>query len=65
MVKETSKEANSANVTVRANGRNNSPARLPTKAMGKKTATVVRVDAVMAAATSLMAAKMAVCLSSP
>ncbi|CAH0309162.1 hypothetical protein SRABI128_04447 [Microbacterium sp. Bi128] len=52
-------------VTVRANGRNSAPARSPTKAMGRKTATVVRVDAVMAPATSRMAVPIAVILSSP
>ena len=60
MVSETSSEESRAMVTVRANGRNSSPARSPTKAIGRKTATVVRVEAVMAPATSRMEVRIAV-----
>ena len=48
-----------------ANGRNSSPVRSPTKAIGRNTATVVIVDAVMAAATSRTARVMAASLSAP
>ena len=65
MVSETSSEDSRAMVTVSANGRNSSPASPPTKAIGRNTATVVRVDAVMAPATSRMAGQIAVILSSP
>ena len=65
MVRETKSEASRAMVTVRANGRNSSPAMSPTKAIGRNTATVVRVEAVTAPATSRMAVRMAVFLSSP
>ena len=65
MVRETSSEDSSAMVTVSANGRNSSPARPATKAIGRKTATVVRVDAVMAPATSRMEVRIAVIFASP
>ena len=65
MVRETSSEDSRAMVTVSANGRNSSPASPATKAIGRKTATVVRVDAVMAPATSRMDVWIAVILASP
>ena len=52
IVKDTRSDAVIAIVTVSANGRNSSPVTSPTNAMGRKTATEVIVDAVMAAATS-------------
>jgi len=48
----TASDATSAMDTVRANGRNSSPAMPPTIASGMKTATAVIVDEVTAAATS-------------
>ena len=45
-------DASSANVTVRANGRKNWLTRPPTKPIGRNTATVVSVVAVIAPATS-------------
>ena len=65
MVSATKSEAASAIVTVRANGRNSSPVMSPTRASGRNTATVVTVDAVIAAATSLTAVEIAESLSSP
>ena len=51
IVSATSSEASSAIVTVMANGRKSCPAMPETKAMGRNTATVVRVEAVIAPAT--------------
>ncbi|MNW52444.1 hypothetical protein D3C74_299630 [compost metagenome] len=51
--------------TVMANGRNSSPTMPPTSAMGRKTATVQTVDAVMAPPTSLTAVRIAVVFFSP
>ena len=51
-VSETSSEASRATVTVIANGAKSCPTKPPTSAIGAKTATVVRVDAVTAPATS-------------
>jgi hypothetical protein len=65
MVRDTRSEESSAMVTVRANGRNSSPASSPTNAIGRKTATVVSVEAVMAPATSRMEVRIAVSLASP
>ncbi len=52
-------------VTVTANGRNSSPVTSPTNAIGRKTATVVIVDAVIAPATSRTARTMVVARSTP
>ena len=52
MVIETSSEATRASATVIENGRNSSPVMPETTATGTNTATVVRVDAVTAPATS-------------
>ena len=52
-------------VTVSANGRNNSPVTSPTKAIGRNTATVVIVDAVMAPATSRTARTIVAARSTP
>ncbi|MCY1224577.1 hypothetical protein D9M72_367400 [compost metagenome] len=65
MVRDTSSDESSAIVTVRAKGRNSSPASSPTNAIGRKTATVVSVDAVMAPATSRMEVRMADSFVSP
>ena len=46
MVSETTRLDASAIATVRANGRNSSPTSSPTSAIGRKTATVVIVEAV-------------------
>ncbi len=54
-----------AMVTVRANGEKSSPTMSPTSAIGIKTATVVKVEAVIAPATSRTAVKMALIFSSP
>ncbi len=51
-IRATTRLQSSANVTVSANGRKNSEARPATMPRGRKTATVVRVLAVMAPATS-------------
>ncbi len=64
-VRETISEASRAAATVRENGPKNSPTMPPTKAIGRKTATVVRVEEVTAPATSLTAAMMADSRSSP
>ena len=64
-VSATSRLASSANVTVIANGRKNSEAMPCTKPRGRNTATVVRVLAVIARATSRVAVKAAVWMSSP
>ena len=53
-VRDTMSEARSENVTVRAMSLNSCPAMPSTKTMGKKTATVVRVEAVTAPATSVV-----------
>jgi hypothetical protein len=58
-------EASSANVTVNAKGRKNCETRPPTKPSGRKTATVVRVLAVIAPATSRGPLIAAVSRSSP
>ena len=65
MVSDTAREASSAIPVVTANGRKSSPARPPTKPIGANTATVVRVEAVMAPATSLTAVRIASLFSSP
>ena len=49
---DTRSDAASAIVTVKANGRNSSPTMPSTNAIGRNTATVVTVDAVIAPATS-------------
>ena len=64
MVNDTSRDAPRAMPTVIANGRSSSPLIPPTRASGTKTATVVRVDAVTAPATSLTEATMASGVSS-
>ena len=51
--------------TVRANGAKSSPTMPPTSAIGRNTATVVRVEAVMAPATSRTAVRMAWTFGSP
>ncbi|OPZ49945.1 MAG: hypothetical protein BWY91_02939 [bacterium ADurb.BinA028] len=51
-VRETNNDASSAMVTVMANGRNNSPVWPDTNPIGRKTATVVKVEDVTAPATS-------------
>jgi hypothetical protein len=51
-VSATKSEASSAMVTVMANGRNSSPVWPDTSPIGRKTATVVRVEEVTAPATS-------------
>ncbi len=51
-MRATKRDAVIAIVTVSAKGRNSSPVTSPTNAIGRKTATVVIVDAVIAAATS-------------
>ena len=65
MVSETNRDATKAIAKVNANGRKISPIRPLTKAIGKKTATVVIVAAVMAPATSLTAFRIACCFGSP
>ena len=65
IVSDTSSDDSSAIVMVRANGRNSSPVTSPTKAIGRNTATVVMVDAVMAPATSLTARRMVSARSTP
>ena len=50
---------------VMAKGRKSSPAMPPTRAIGANTATEVRVEAVMAVATSPVPVRMAVRLSCP
>src|SRR5699024_76521 len=52
IVSATSREASIATVTVKANGRNSTPDIPPTSAIGRNTATVVIVEAVIAAPTS-------------
>src|SRR5690625_1412705 len=52
IVSATSSEASIATVTVNAKGRNNTPDIPPTSAIGRNTATVVMVEAVIAAPTS-------------
>ncbi len=64
-VSETSSEASSATVTVTANGMKICPTKPPTRAIGAKTATVVRVEAVTAPATSRTPVMMASRLASP
>ena len=63
IVSATNSDAVIAIVTVSANGRKSSPVMSPTKAIGRNTATVVMVDAVMAPATSRTARRMASPLS--
>ena len=65
MVNDTSSDANKAKATVTANGLNSSPTWPPTRAMGRKTATVVMVAAVIAVATSPTAVRIAGSFSSP
>jgi hypothetical protein len=62
-VSATKSDAVIAIVTVNAKGRNSSPVTSPTKAIGRKTATVVIVDAVIAAATSRTASRIEARLS--
>ena len=64
-VSDTSSEASRATVTVIANGANSCPTNPPTRAIGANTATVVRVDAVTAPATSRTPVRMACSFSSP
>lgn len=65
IVRETSRDAASAMLTVTANGRNSSPTSPLTNPMGRNTAMVVSVAEVMATATSRTPVSTAVCLSSP
>ena len=65
MVNETTSDAISAMAKVKPNGLNSSPIRPPTKVIGKNTATVVIVAAVMAVATSRTARRMAFFFGSP
>ena len=65
MVRETNKEASSARHTVTASGRESLPAIPDVKTMGKNTAMVVNVEAVMAIPTSVAPAFAASSLSSP
>ena len=58
-------EASSANVTVSAKGRKNSLTMPPTNPIGRKTATVVSVELVIAPATSRGPLRTAVSRSSP
>lgn len=64
-VSETSREASRAAVTVSENEPKSSPTMPPTRPMGRKTATVVSVDEVIAPATSLTAVMIADWRSSP
>ncbi len=64
-VSDTSSEASRATVTVIANGAKSWPTNPPTSAIGANTATVVRVDAVTAPATSRTPVMMACRFSSP
>ena len=63
IVSATNRDAVIAIVTVSANGRNSSPVTSPTKAMGRNTATVVTVEAVIADATSRTARRIDCSLS--
>ena len=65
MVKLTSSEARSAIATVKANGLKSSPTSPSTRAIGRKTATVVIVEAVIAPATSFTAVMIAFLRFSP
>ena len=65
IVSATSSDAVIAIVTVIAKGRKSSPTISPTKTIGRNTATVVIVEAVMAAATSRTARRMAAPRSAP
>ena len=65
MVSDTSSEASNATVAVTANGRNSSPTSSPTNASGRNTATVARVEEVIAPATSRTPARIASRFSSP
>ena len=65
IVSETSSDESIAIVTVSANGANSSPTRPPTSAIGRNTATVVRVEEVIAPATSRTPARIACCFASP
>ena len=65
IVSATNSEETIAIVTVSANGANSSPTNPPTNAMGRNTATVVRVDEVTAPATSRTPARMASRFGSP
>ena len=65
MVNETNSEATKAIAKVKANGRKISPIRPLTRAIGKKTATVVMVAAVIAPETSLTAFRTAFFFGSP
>ncbi len=63
IVSATSSEATIAIVTVRAKGRKSSPVMSPTNAIGRNTATVVMVEAVIAVATSRTARRIDAFLS--
>jgi hypothetical protein len=65
IVSATNSDAAIAIVTVIANGRNSSPVTSPTNAIGRNTATVVIVEAVIAAATSRTASRIDESLSAP
>ena len=65
IVNETNSDATKARAKVSANGLNNCPTRPPTPAIGRKTATVVKVAAVIAPATSLTEFKIASSFFSP
>ena len=65
MVSDTNSDASSAIAKVNENGLNSSPTKPPTKAIGKNTATVVIVAAVIAPETSFTAFRTAFFFGSP
>ncbi|CAB4537756.1 unannotated protein [freshwater metagenome] len=65
MVSDTNSDARSAIANVNENGLNSSPTKPPTKAIGKNTATVVIVAAVIAPETSFTAFRTAFFFGSP
>ncbi len=65
IVNATNSDAIRAIVTVSPNGRNNSPTCPPTRVIGRNTATVVTVAAVIAVATSGTAVVIAFIFGSP
>ena len=65
MVSDTKSDARSEIATVKAKGLNSSPISPPTKAIGRNTATVVMVEAVMALDTSRTAVSTAFLRGSP
>lgn len=65
IVSATNSEASMPIATVSANGRNSSPTNPPTNPIGANTATVARVAAVIAPATSRVALRIAGLRSSP